>query len=158
MFALALEKKAGNCVGKSEKNSLKSTKRVRGKSEKDDFRRFSVWVGLERGIETRTWGYSRDRGRRSSGTVFKKTISTRDMLNLSNDETMRSACAETVGRYGLGSCSPRGFYGTFRPRRRFRRQNPRSSSTPAKRCCIRLGRVHGIFGNPIFDADRMLLS
>ena len=49
------------------------------------------------------------------GTVFKKTISTRDMLNLTNDETMRSACAETVGRYGLGSCSPRGFYGTFQP-------------------------------------------
>ena len=37
------------------------------------------------------------------------------MLNLSYDETMRSACADTVGRYGLGSCSPRGFYGTFRP-------------------------------------------
>ena len=37
------------------------------------------------------------------------------MLNLTNDETMRSACAETVGRYGLGSCSPRGFYGTFQP-------------------------------------------
>jgi serine palmitoyltransferase len=49
------------------------------------------------------------------GSVFKKTISTRDMLNLANDETMRLACAETVGRYGLGSCSPRGFYGTFRP-------------------------------------------
>ena len=46
---------------------------------------------------------------------YDMVLSSQDFLDLTLDETMRSQCAETIHRYGLGSCSPRGFYGTFRP-------------------------------------------
>jgi serine palmitoyltransferase len=46
---------------------------------------------------------------------YEMVLSSQDVLDLTRDETMRSQCAETIHRYGLGSCSPRGFYGTFRP-------------------------------------------
>jgi|UniRef100_A0A7S0KN70 serine palmitoyltransferase len=46
---------------------------------------------------------------------YDMVLSSQDLLDLTKDETMRSQCAETIHRFGLGSCSPRGFYGTFRP-------------------------------------------
>jgi len=46
---------------------------------------------------------------------YDMVLSSQDFLDLTSDETMRAQCADTIHRYGLGSCSPRGFYGTFRP-------------------------------------------
>lgn len=46
---------------------------------------------------------------------YDMVLSSQDFLDLTRDKTMRTQCAETIHRYGLGSCSPRGFYGTFRP-------------------------------------------
>ena len=42
-------------------------------------------------------------------------LSSTDILALTNDPVMKEACAATVEELGLGSCSPRGFYGTFPP-------------------------------------------
>ncbi|GBF89694.1 serine palmitoyltransferase [Raphidocelis subcapitata] len=36
-----------------------------------------------------------------------------DFLGLSNDPSVAAAARATVERYGVGSCGPRGFYGTF---------------------------------------------
>jgi len=36
-----------------------------------------------------------------------------DFLGLGNDPTVQAAARTTVERYGVGSCGPRGFYGTF---------------------------------------------
>lgn len=46
---------------------------------------------------------------------YEMVLSSQDLLDLTKDDTMRSQCAETIHRFGLGSCSPRGFYGTFLP-------------------------------------------
>ena len=43
------------------------------------------------------------------------SLSSQDVLALGDDATMKEACAATVEQLGLGSCSPRGFYGTFPP-------------------------------------------
>jgi serine palmitoyltransferase len=40
-------------------------------------------------------------------------VSAVDFLGLRKDEGMALACLKTVQRVGCGSCSPRGFYGTF---------------------------------------------
>ena len=42
-------------------------------------------------------------------------LSSQDVLALTNDAVMKEACAATIEKLGLGSCSPRGFYGTFPP-------------------------------------------
>lgn len=36
-----------------------------------------------------------------------------DYLGLAGDERIARACLETIAKYGVGSCGPRGFYGTF---------------------------------------------
>jgi 7-keto-8-aminopelargonate synthetase-like enzyme len=46
---------------------------------------------------------------------YKIMLSSTDILALTNDPVMKEACAATVEELGLGSCSPRGFYGTFPP-------------------------------------------
>ena len=46
---------------------------------------------------------------------YKIMLSSSDVLGLTNDPVMKEACAATVEKLGLGSCSPRGFYGTFPP-------------------------------------------
>ena len=39
-------------------------------------------------------------------------LSNPSVLNLCKDPRVRERCSETVKRYGVGSCGPRGFYGT----------------------------------------------
>ena len=51
----------------------------------------------------------------AGATFATATVSSQDVLALTSDPTMREACANTVETLGLGSCSPRGFYGTFPP-------------------------------------------
>jgi serine palmitoyltransferase len=46
---------------------------------------------------------------------YTVTLSSQDVLALTNDPVMKEACASTIEKLGLGSCSPRGFYGTFPP-------------------------------------------
>ena len=46
---------------------------------------------------------------------YDVTLSSQDVLGLTTDQVMKEACAATVEKLGLGSCSPRGFYGTFPP-------------------------------------------
>ena len=36
-----------------------------------------------------------------------------DFLNLSQNNTAKAAARETLKKYGVGSCGPRGFYGTI---------------------------------------------
>ena len=48
-------------------------------------------------------------------TTYDVTLSSQDVLGLTNDQVMKEECAATVETLGLGSCSPRGFYGTFPP-------------------------------------------
>ena len=47
--------------------------------------------------------------------TYDVTLSSQDVLGLTNDQVMKEECAATVETLGLGSCSPRGFYGTFPP-------------------------------------------
>ena len=47
--------------------------------------------------------------------TYDVTLSSQDVLGLTDDRVMKEECAATVERLGLGSCSPRGFYGTFPP-------------------------------------------
>ena len=47
--------------------------------------------------------------------MYDVTLSSQDVLALADDPTMKEACVATVEQLGLGSCSPRGFYGTFPP-------------------------------------------
>ena len=46
------------------------------------------------------------------GKVHSVDLSNPSVLNLCKDPRVRARCAETVKRYGVGSCGPRGFYGT----------------------------------------------
>mmetsp|Transcript_15376 Transcript_15376/g.37231 ORF Transcript_15376/g.37231 Transcript_15376/m.37231 type:complete len:997 (+) Transcript_15376:181-3171(+) len=46
---------------------------------------------------------------------YEVMLSSQDVLALANDPVMKEACAATIEKLGLGSCSPRGFYGTFPP-------------------------------------------
>ena len=36
-----------------------------------------------------------------------------DFLGFSSDQKMQEAAQQTIEKYGVGSCGPRGFYGTF---------------------------------------------
>ena len=46
---------------------------------------------------------------------YNVMLSSQDILALTTDPIMKEACAATIETLGLGSCSPRGFYGTFPP-------------------------------------------
>jgi serine palmitoyltransferase len=46
---------------------------------------------------------------------YDVVLSSQDVLGLTDDQVMKEECAATVETLGLGSCSPRGFYGTFPP-------------------------------------------
>ena len=51
----------------------------------------------------------------SQPRTYDVLLSSQDVLGLTTDQVMKEACAATVEKLGLGSCSPRGFYGTFPP-------------------------------------------
>ena len=51
----------------------------------------------------------------SQPRTYDVQLSSQDVLGLTMDPVMKEACAATVEKLGLGSCSPRGFYGTFLP-------------------------------------------
>ena len=40
-------------------------------------------------------------------------LSSFDFLNLSQDPDSKEICKKTLMKYGVGSCGPRGFYGTI---------------------------------------------
>jgi len=42
-----------------------------------------------------------------------KNFSTISFLNFSNEKELKEACKKTVEKYGVGSCGPRGFYGSI---------------------------------------------
>ncbi|XXQ36187.1 Aminotransferase class I/classII domain-containing protein [Plasmodiophora brassicae] len=51
----------------------------------------------------------------ASETAKKLNLSTCDFLGLSGMQSIKDACKQTIMQYGVGSCSPRGFYGTVTP-------------------------------------------
>eukprot|EP01026_Neomeris_dumetosa_P046457 TRINITY_DN3955_c0_g1_i3.p1 TRINITY_DN3955_c0_g1~~TRINITY_DN3955_c0_g1_i3.p1 ORF type:complete len:428 (-),score=69.02 TRINITY_DN3955_c0_g1_i3:216-1499(-) len=48
----------------------------------------------------------------SNGKTYLN-FATQNLLGLQGDSDIKDSCRQTIGKYGVGSCGPRGFYGTI---------------------------------------------